>query len=163
AACGNGGGGRWHRGDGPAPGARAHHRPWYGCDPPCRRGLRGSHPVCARARAEAADGSGVSELAVWNARQLVTLAGPPRARRGAEMRELGIISNGAMLVRDGVIQATGPRAEIERMVSRDTEVVDAGDRIVLPGFVDAHTHPVFAGTRADEFEERIGGATYAEI
>jgi imidazolonepropionase len=105
----------------------------------------------------------MGELAVWNCAQLVTLAGPPRARTGAEMRSLAVIADGAMLVGDGRIRATGTRAEIERLVSQDAEVVDAGGRIVLPGFVDAHTHPVFAGTRADEFEERLQGATYAEI
>ena len=103
------------------------------------------------------------ELAVWNISQLVTLAGPARPRTGAEMRELGIVSDGALLVRDGRIGAAGPRAEIERLVSPATETVNAGRRIVLPGFVDAHTHPVFAGTRADEYEQRALGATYAEI
>jgi imidazolonepropionase len=105
----------------------------------------------------------MGELAVWNCAQLVTLAGPARARTGAEMRDIGAIADGAMLVRDGRIHAVGTRAEIERLVSQDAEIVDAGGRIVLPGFVDAHTHPVFAGTRADEFEERIEGATYAGI
>jgi len=57
----------------------------------------------------------------------------------------------------------GTRTEIERSLAPGTEVVDAGGRIVLPGFVDAHTHPVFAGNRADEFEQRAAGATYAEI
>jgi imidazolonepropionase len=93
----------------------------------------------------------------------VTLAGPQRARIGAEMRELAIIRNGAMLVRDGAIAAIGPRDAMERDVSPSIGVVDAGGRIVLPGFVDAHTHPVFAGNRADEFEQRVEGATYAEI
>jgi imidazolonepropionase len=55
------------------------------------------------------------------------------------------------------------RVEIEKACSADTEIVDAGGRIVLPGFVDAHTHPVFAGNRAGEFERRVEGATYAEI
>jgi imidazolonepropionase len=105
----------------------------------------------------------VSQLAVWNCKQLVTLAGPARPRVRAEMRDLGVIPAGAMLVRDGRVELTGTRAEIERWVSADAEIVDAGGRIVLPGFVDAHTHPVFAGTRADEFEERMQGATYAEI
>lgn len=103
------------------------------------------------------------EFAVWNCSQLVTIAGPPRPRIGPEMREIAIISGGALLIRDGRILMTGPRAEIERLVSPSTEIVDAGGRIVLPGFVDAHTHPVFAGTRADEFEQRAEGATYAEI
>src|ERR1019366_276769 len=53
--------------------------------------------------------------------------------------------------------------EIERALPAGTEIVDAGGRIVLPGFIDAHTHPVFAGNRAAEFERRVEGATYAEI
>ena len=105
----------------------------------------------------------MGELAVWNCAQLVTLAGPARPRIGREMRELAIVPDGAMLIRDGRIQAIGSRAGMERVVSADAQVVDAGGRIVLPGFVDAHTHPVFAGTRAAEFEQRAEGATYAEI
>src|SRR5664280_2022998 len=103
------------------------------------------------------------ELAVWNCAQLVTLAGPARPRAGPEMRELAIVPGGAMLIRDGRIQAIGSRAGMERVVSADAQIVDAGGRIVLPGFVDAHTHPVFAGPRAAEFEQRVEGATYAEI
>ncbi len=104
----------------------------------------------------------MNDLAVVNCSQLVTLAGPARPRAGAELRDLAIISDGAMLVRDGRISATGPRAEIERRIGGET-VVDAGGRVVLPGFVDAHTHPVFAGTRAGEYELRAQGATFAEI
>jgi imidazolonepropionase len=105
----------------------------------------------------------MADLAIVNCAQVVTLSGPARARTGAEMRELGIVRNGALLVRDGRIAKVGTRAEIERAASTDTEMVDAGGRIVLPGFVDAHTHPVFAGNRADEFDQRAEGATYAEI
>jgi imidazolonepropionase len=105
----------------------------------------------------------MSDLALLNCSQLVTLAGPARARTGAELRELAIIPDGAMLVRDGRIAVIGPRAAIEPGLSRDTKIVDAGGRVVLPGFVDAHTHAVFAGNRADEFERRALGATYAEI
>jgi len=80
------------------------------------------------------------------------------------MRDLGIIPNGAMLIDQGRITATGNRAEIERQIGTATvAVIDAARRVVLPGFVDAHTHPVFAGTRADEFEQRTQGVTYAEI
>jgi imidazolonepropionase len=102
-------------------------------------------------------------LAVLHASQLVTLAGPARARVGSEMRELAIISDGGMLVRDGVIIAAGISDEIECIAPGDAEIVSAAKRIVLPGFVDAHTHPVFAGNRVDEFEMRARGATYAEI
>ena len=102
-------------------------------------------------------------LAVVNCSQVVTLAGPARPRVGAELRELGIVPQGALLVRDGLIERVGTKAEIEKFIDADTTVVDAGGRVVLPGFVDAHTHPVFAGTRVDEFEERSKGATYQEI
>ncbi|HEY7391056.1 MAG TPA: imidazolonepropionase [Bryobacteraceae bacterium] len=102
-------------------------------------------------------------MLVRNCRQLVTLAGPRRPRIGPELRDLAIIPDGAMLVRDGRIQAVGPREQIETAAPPTVQEVDAGGRIVLPGFVDAHTHAVFAGNRADEFEERIAGATYQEI
>src|ERR1035441_5247051 len=105
----------------------------------------------------------MTDLAILNCRQLLTLAGPPGTRIGSAMRELAIIADGALHVRDGRIVAAGPRAEIERALSAGTEIVDAGGRIVLPGFIDAHTHPVFAGNRAAEFERRVEGATYAEI
>jgi imidazolonepropionase len=79
------------------------------------------------------------------------------------MRDLAIIVNGAMLIQDGCIVSVGPRSEIEHGIKEDYAVVDAGNRVVMPGFVDAHTHPVFAGNRANEFEQRALGATYAEI
>ena len=102
-------------------------------------------------------------LAIVNCSQVVTLAGPTRPRVGPEMRELGIVAPGAMLVRDGLIERVGTTNEIEKLIDAGTTVVDAGERVLLPGFVDAHTHPVFAGTRVDEFEERSAGATYQEI
>ena len=105
----------------------------------------------------------MTDLAIVHCRQLVTLAGPPGARTGPAMRSLAIIAEGALRVRDGHIVAVGPRAEIERSLSEDTEIVDAGGRIVLPGLIDAHTHPIFAGNRAAEFERRVEGATYAGI
>jgi imidazolonepropionase len=105
----------------------------------------------------------MTDLAIVNCAQLVTLAGPDRPRVGAEMRDLAIISDGAMRIVNGHIAAAGARSEIERALAPETEVIDAGRRIVLPGFVDAHTHTVFAGTRADEFERRVLGVSYAEI
>lgn len=98
--------------------------------------------------------------AVVGCSELVTLAGPARPRVGGELRELGVIRDGAMLVKDGRIAAVGLRKEIEK---RAEQVIDAGGRVVMAGFVDAHTHPVFAGNRADEFEMRAEGATYQEI
>jgi imidazolonepropionase len=105
----------------------------------------------------------VKTLLITNCKQLVTLAGPARPRVGTELRELTIVKNGAMLVVDGRINRIGSRAEIESTVDAGAEVIDAAGRIILPGFVDAHTHPVFAGNRADEFEERAAGATYQQI
>lgn len=102
-------------------------------------------------------------LAVVNCEEIVTLAGPARPRIRDEMRELSIIRGASMLVRAGKIERVGPQAEVAPHITDDHEVVDAGGRSVLPGFVDAHTHPVFAGTRADEYELRSGGATYEEI
>jgi len=102
-------------------------------------------------------------LAIINCAQVLTLAGPARPRVGAELRELGIVSHGALLVRDGLIERVGTTDEIKTRIDADCTVVDAAGRVVLPGFVDAHTHPVFAGTRVDEFEDRSKGATYQEI
>jgi imidazolonepropionase len=102
-------------------------------------------------------------LAVINCSQLVTLAGPRRPRVGKEMRELSIIADGALLVRDGLIERAGTLDEIEPHVGTDARVFDAEGRCVLPGFVDAHAHPVFAGTRAEEFEKRAEGLSYQEI
>jgi imidazolonepropionase len=103
------------------------------------------------------------KLAVVNCSQLVTLAGPRRPRAGAELRELSIVEGGAMLVRDGLVERAGTRAEVEPLMEDGCEVLDAGGRVVAPGFVDAHAHPVFAGDRADEFEMRAEGRSYQEI
>jgi imidazolonepropionase len=104
-----------------------------------------------------------NELLIVNASQLVTLAGVARPRTGAEMRELAIINDGAVLVRDGLITATGSYAEVSARASANCQLLDAGNCVVMPGFVDAHTHPVFAGTREDEYEMRAAGFTYQEI
>jgi imidazolonepropionase len=105
----------------------------------------------------------IRELAVLNCSQLVTLGGPARPRLRAEMRELSIIKDGAMFIRGARIEAAGTRTEIERLLSPNTQIIDAQNRVVLPGFVDAHTHPVFAGNRVEEFEQRAAGKTYQEI
>ena len=102
-------------------------------------------------------------LAILGCGQLVTLAGPKRPRIYGELRELSIIPDGAMLVRDGRVELVGPRAAIESLITAEHIVVDAGGRVVLPGFVDAHTHLVFAGNRVDEFAKRAAGVTYEEI
>ena len=102
-------------------------------------------------------------VAVVNIGQLVTLAGPARARVGNELRELGLIENAALLVKDGRIEAAGAYAKMRGKIPAEATVIDAGGCAVTPGFVDAHTHLIFAGNRAAEFEQRISGATYQEI
>ncbi|MFZ0302624.1 MAG: imidazolonepropionase [Terracidiphilus sp.] len=103
-------------------------------------------------------------LAIVNIGQLVTLTGPARPRVGLELRELGIIENAALIVGDdGCIVAAGPYAELKPLIPPDAIQIDAEKRCVTPGLVDAHTHLVFAGNRAAEFEQRIAGATYQQI
>jgi imidazolonepropionase len=102
-------------------------------------------------------------VAIVNIGQLVTLAGPERARVGGELRELGLIENAAMLVEDGCIRAAGTYAELRSIIPAKATVIDAQGCCVTPGFVDAHTHLIFAGNRATEFEQRISGATYQQI
>src|SRR5206468_3597534 len=102
-------------------------------------------------------------LAVLHASQLVTLSGPKRPRVGNEMRDLAVIEDGGMLIRAGTIAAIGSSDEIARKLPDECEVADAKGRVVLPGFVDAHAHPVFAGDRLDDFERRARGETYEQI
>jgi imidazolonepropionase len=105
----------------------------------------------------------MSSLAVLHASQLITLAGPPRARSGKEFGEVGIIPDGGLLAAEGKISCVGSTAEIGKLCQSNTEVVDARGCVVLPGFVDAHTHLVFAGNRLEDFESRARGETYEQI
>lgn len=107
-----------------------------------------------------------AELLIEHAAELVTLAGPhDRPRTGAAHRDLGVVADGAIAAADGQIVAVGPTAQVRDTVRLDSgaTVIDAAGRVVLPGFVDPHTHLVFAGSRAHEFEMRLRGATYLEI
>jgi imidazolonepropionase len=104
----------------------------------------------------------MSSLVVLHASQLITLAGPKRPRVGSQLSELAVVHDGGMLVHDGVIVAIGSSAEIEKNAG-DSDIIDAGGRVVLPGFIDAHAHPVFAGNRLDDFERRSRGETYEQI
>lgn len=99
-------------------------------------------------------------MLIHSASQLLTLQGGPR--RGAGMGDPGIILDGAVLVRDGFVAAVGTSEDLLRQYP-DEGRVDARGRVVMPGFVDAHTHLVWAGDRAAEFELRLKGKTYLEI
>jgi imidazolonepropionase len=104
-----------------------------------------------------------TSLLITGASQLLTLRGRG-PRRGAALGELGIIKNGALLVRDGMIAAVGACAKIEALPeAASAEKLDLGGRVVLPGFVDSHTHLIQAASRAEEYELKIAGASYEEI
>ncbi len=102
-------------------------------------------------------------LIIRNASQLVTCSGF-RAKQGAEMSELGIIENGAVIVEKGMITAVGDSDDLLAGFNTDGfDMVDAAEKTVLPGFVDSHTHFVFAGYRPDEFAWRLRGDSYMDI
>jgi imidazolonepropionase len=91
--------------------------------------------------------------------------GEGKARVGSDMSQLGIIEDGLVAVSDGKIVEVGRTAELKPRLklTRDTKVVDAGNMVAMPGFVDCHTHLVYGGSREEEFELRAGGATYMDI
>ena len=95
--------------------------------------------------------------------QLLTLRGSV-PRRGQGLSDLGIIRDGAVLVHNDRVTAVGTRRRIEKLpAARKTEKFDLKGKVVLPGFVDSHTHLIFPRSRAHEYEDRITGATYEQI
>jgi len=102
-------------------------------------------------------------LIVRNAWQLATSTTPREGmRRGAAMSELTVLTDAALMAENGIITWVGPTASLPR-VAGAAEVIDAAGKTVLPGFVDSHTHLIWAGSREGEFTERLGGRTYQEI
>ncbi|MAT42246.1 MAG: imidazolonepropionase [Anaerolineaceae bacterium] len=99
-------------------------------------------------------------MLIHSASQLLTLAGGPQ--RGSQLGNLGIIENGAVLIQEGKIIQTGITSEMLAKYP-DEPRFDARQRVVLPGFVDPHTHLIFIGNRAFEFEMRLEGKSYMEI
>jgi imidazolonepropionase len=96
--------------------------------------------------------------------QLLTLAGPPAPRRGKALSQLGIIVDGAILTQGTSIVRVGPTRSLEAEARRlKAEAVDCRGSVVMPGFVDSHTHLVFAGSRVGDYEKRLQGKTYEEI
>ena len=104
----------------------------------------------------------MSAALLIHASQLLTLRGDVAPRRGPAMAELAIIEDGAVLIENGKITAIGTTDAL-RAHSKNTEEIDCHKKVVLPGFVDSHTHPVFAAPRLIDFERRIAGASYEEI
>lgn len=105
-----------------------------------------------------------ADLVVVGTSEVVTPTGPGPAR-GAAQGRLSVIEEGAVAAQNGRITWVGPETELAREVEvlPGATRIEVGDRSVLPGLVDAHTHLVWAGDRADEFERRLAGATYSEI
>jgi imidazolonepropionase len=104
-----------------------------------------------------------NSLLITGASQLLTLRGRG-PRRGKALSSLGIVKNGALLLRDGRIAAVGTQASVEALPeARLAEKLDVEGRVILPGFVDSHTHLVHAASRAEEYELKIAGASYEEI
>jgi imidazolonepropionase len=99
-------------------------------------------------------------MLIHSASQVLTLTGTPQ--RGVELGQLNILTDGAVLVRGDTIVAVGGSDEL-RTAYPDEETLDAGNHVVMPGFVDPHTHLIWAGDRAAEFEMRLQGKTYMEI
>jgi imidazolonepropionase len=108
----------------------------------------------------------VIDLLIQPCGQLLTLAGPRSPRRGAQMQDIGLVEHGALGINlaTGVIEYAGPAKDLEgSLVAESCPTIDAGRCVVLPGFVDSHTHLVYSGSRADEFYARAGGASYQQI
>ena len=98
---------------------------------------------------------------VRNAAQIVT--GPKGPLRGRELRNIRVHPNASLYAEEGNVVAIGHQDGVETHVHGNPAVIDAAGKAVIPGFVDPHTHAVFAGSRVDEFERKIAGATYAQI
>jgi imidazolonepropionase len=105
----------------------------------------------------------MSSLLVKNAAQLVTSTAPGDGmRRGAAMNELVVLRDASLIVEDGVVRWLGPTAALRTKVEA-IEVIDAAGKTVIPGLVDSHTHLIWAGSRDNEFTQRLEGHTYQEI
>ncbi len=101
------------------------------------------------------------DIIIKNASQLVTAASNI-PKTGKALQDLGIIKDGALGIADGTITCVGNMEEILRTFTADT-IIDASQKVIMPGFVDPHTHPIFVKTRENEFEMRLQGKSYKEI
>ncbi|TKB30344.1 MAG: imidazolonepropionase, partial [Mesorhizobium sp.] len=99
--------------------------------------------------------NGKSGLRLWRNARLATMA------EGAA--GLGIVEKGAIAARDGLIVYAGSEADLPAAAGQGAETVDCQGRWITPGLIDCHTHLVYAGNRANEFEMRLAGATYEEV
>jgi imidazolonepropionase len=106
----------------------------------------------------------VSDLNVVHAASLARVVDSGEPRRGRGQGRLSIVADGAVAIRDGVIVAVGSTDEVlGDFGDEDVATIDAHGRCVLPGLVECHSHPLFAGERSHEYAERLGGASLAEV
>src|SRR5215471_11044054 len=104
-----------------------------------------------------------NSLLIRGASQIVTLRGGA-PRRGKSLVEIAVLRDSAILIRGGEIAAIGPASKVEKLAeSKRAQLLDVDGRVVLPGFVDSHTHLIHATSRAEEYELKIRGASYEEI
>jgi imidazolonepropionase len=99
-------------------------------------------------------------MLIYTSGQMLTLQGPPQ--RGVNLGSLGIIENSAIWIEDGIISEIGSK-ETMKTKFKGEKFIDVGNKVIMPGFVDAHTHVIWAGDRAGEFEERLEGKSYLDI
>jgi imidazolonepropionase len=102
------------------------------------------------------------DVAILNCGELLTVAAPEGPKRDRELDEIGLIKSGAVGIHEGRIAWIGTQKEYDKQSGARQEV-DAGGRVVMPGFVDPHTHAVFAGSREEEWSQKMQGVSYLEI
>ena len=102
------------------------------------------------------------DLLVYNSSKLITLAGSGNYRTGKQMQDLAVIENGAIAVKDGKVLETGTTSDLQKKYSAKQEI-NAQNKLVMPGFVDCHTHLVFGGSREYELGMKLAGDSYIEI
>lgn len=105
----------------------------------------------------------MSDLNLTGAAQLARVADHGGPRRGREQSELDLVADGAVAIRDGRIAAVGPTADVLAEWGDDVPRLDVSGATVLPGLIECHSHPLFAGSRHAEYAERLGGASLAEV
>jgi imidazolonepropionase len=104
------------------------------------------------------------QLLIKNIRELVTVnSGGRKSRAGREMRDVGIIEHADVLIEDGLFRWIGPTGTLTGTLDEEADIIDASEQVALPGFVDCHTHLLYAGSRENEFAMRVEGKTYQEI
>lgn len=105
----------------------------------------------------------MDKIIIFNASQIATPIGD-KAKCGKEMNDISIIKNGSIVIENGLIRDVGPTTNIMKKYNLSKyNIIDAKDKAIVPGFIDAHTHFVFGGYREEEFFERINGTSYMEI